>query len=43
MLKIAATPAGFKEIKKAIEARKGSPVNDATIQNVIENFKAVRL
>lgn len=42
-LKVATTPARWKEVKNAIEARKGSPVNDATVQNVVENLKAAML
>ncbi|MEM3122513.1 MAG: hypothetical protein QW756_00320 [Nitrososphaerota archaeon] len=42
-LKIMAISACWKEIKNAIETRKGSPVNDATIQNIIENLKAAML
>lgn len=41
-LKAAATSARWKETKGAIEARKGA-VNDATIQNVLENLKAAML
>lgn len=42
-LKVTAISARWKEIKNAIEARKGSSVNDATIQNIIENLKAAML
>jgi len=42
-LKVAATSARWKEIKNAIETRKGSSVNAATLQNVIENLKASML
>jgi AAA+ ATPase superfamily predicted ATPase len=42
-LKVAATSARWKEIKNAVEARKGSSVNDASIQNTIESLKATML
>ena len=42
-LKVAATSARWKEIKSAIETRKGTSVNDATIQNALEHLKAAML
>jgi AAA+ ATPase superfamily predicted ATPase len=42
-LKAAATPAHWNEIKGAIEIRKGSPVNDATVYNTLQNLKAAML
>jgi len=39
-LKAAATSARWTEIKTAIEIKKGSPVNAATVQNILENLKA---
>jgi len=42
-LKAAAISARWKEIKGAIETAKGSTVNDATVQNILENLKAAML
>jgi AAA+ ATPase superfamily predicted ATPase len=42
-LKAAATSARWNEIKGAIETRKGSTVNDATVYNILENLKAAML
>lgn len=42
-LKVAATSARWKEIKAAIEARRASVPNDATVQNALENLKAAML
>jgi AAA+ ATPase superfamily predicted ATPase len=39
-LKAAATSARWTEMKTAIETRKGSPINPATMQNILENLKA---
>lgn len=42
-LKAAATSAHWNEIRGAIEIRKGSPVNDATVYNILQNLKAAML
>lgn len=42
-LKAAATSARWSEIKGAIEARRRSPANDATVYNVLEGLKAAML
>jgi hypothetical protein len=42
-LKIATTSARWKEIKAAIETRRNSVPNDATVQNALENLKAAML
>ena len=42
-LKVAATTARWSEIKGAVEVRKGSTVNDATIYNTLESLKAAML
>lgn len=42
-LKAAATSARWKEIKGAVETRKGSAVNDATVYNILESLKAAML
>jgi len=42
-LKVAATSARWKEIKGAVETRKGSTVNDATVYNILESLKAAML
>ena len=42
-LKAAATFARWSEVKGAVEIRKGSPVNDATLLNIIESLKAAML
>ena len=42
-LKVAATSARWKEIKAAIETRRNSVPNDATVQNALENLKAAML
>lgn len=42
-LKAAATSARWKEIKGAVETRKGSTVNDATVYNILESLKAAML
>lgn len=42
-LRAAATVARWGEIKGAVEARKGSAVNDATIYNILESLKAAML
>jgi hypothetical protein len=42
-LKVAATSARWKEIKAAIEARRNSVPNDATVQNALESLKAAML
>ena len=42
-LKIAATSARWKEIKAAIETRRNSEPNDATVQNALEGLKAAML
>jgi len=42
-LKATATSARWKEIKGAIETAKDSTVNDATVQNILENLKAAML
>lgn len=43
VLKVAATSARWREVKAAIEARRGYPVNDATVRNALENLKAAML
>jgi len=42
-LKAAAISARWTEIREAIAIRKGSPVNDATVHNVLEKLKAAML
>jgi hypothetical protein len=42
-LKVAATSARWREIKAAIETRRNSVLNDATVQNTLENLKAAML
>jgi AAA+ ATPase superfamily predicted ATPase len=42
-LKVAATSARWKEIKAAIETRRNSVPNDATVQNALEGLKAAML
>jgi len=42
-LKAAATSARWSEVKGAMEARRRSPVNDATVYNVLEGLKAAML
>ncbi len=42
-MKAAATSARWSEVKGAMEARRRSPVNDATVYNVIEGLKASML
>jgi len=42
-LKAAATSARWKEIKGAVETRKDSTVNDATVYNILESLKAAML
>lgn len=42
-LKAASTSARWSEVKGAIEARRRSPVNDATVYNVLERLKASML
>lgn len=42
-LKAAATSARWKEIKGAVETRKGYAVNDATVYNILESLKAAML
>jgi len=42
-LKAAATAARWSEIKGAVEVRKGSTVNDASIYNILESLKAAML
>ncbi|MBS7653194.1 ATP-binding protein [Candidatus Bathyarchaeota archaeon] len=43
VLKVAATSARWREVKAAIEARRGYPVNDATVRNALESLKAAML
>jgi AAA+ ATPase superfamily predicted ATPase len=42
-LRVAAVPARWNEIKKAIEAKRDSPVNDATLRNTLESLKSAML
>jgi len=42
-LKVAATSARWKEVKVAIETRRNSVPNDATVQNTLENLKVAML
>ena len=39
-LKAAATSARWSEVKGAVEIGRGSPVNDATVYNILESLKA---
>lgn len=42
-LKAAATSARWSEVKGAVEIGRGSPVNDATVHNILESLKAATL
>lgn len=42
-LKAAAISARWREIRGAIGAARGTPVNDATVRNVLEKLKAAML